>query len=65
MTTLEIILTVIIWIGYGVFNGYQMALTHNKNDSDNIFGCFVISILFAPIMLVIRAIWGIFTSKHW
>jgi hypothetical protein len=63
MTTLEIILIAIIWIAYGCFNATQMDKT-SKNEEETL-GCFVLSIAFSPVFILIRLIWGIFTSKFW
>jgi hypothetical protein len=61
MTTLEIILLIIIWVGYGCFDCNQ-SIKDSHSDND-IIGGFIFSIMFAPVILIIRMIWGIFTSK--
>lgn len=63
MTTLEIILLAIVWIGYGIYNGNQMAET--AITEDDITVCYVVSILFCPLLIPFRMIWGIFSSKLW
>lgn len=59
MTTLEIILIIIVWVSYGVFNSYQ----HDwyKENYDCAF--VVINTIGAPIALVIRIIRGVFFWK--
>lgn len=60
MTTLEIILIITLWISYGVFNAYQ----HDWFEGYEInYFCTFITILFAPIALVIRIFRGIFIWK--
>lgn len=62
MTTLEIILTAIIWISYGVFNSWQHDCFENSgNGTKELFIYF--NILFSPIALLIRIIRGIFYWK--
>jgi hypothetical protein len=61
MTTLEIILTIIIWIGYGCFDFNQFI--KDSHSDDGIVGGFIFTIMIAPVILIIRMIWGIFTSK--
>lgn len=62
MTTLEIILTAIIWIAYGCFNFNESPTSKSDKDDDLIFG-FLFFVVFAPILLALRFIWGTFTSK--
>jgi len=63
MTTLEIILIAIIWIVYGI---YAAVRTHGnlfskKSDFDEVTaGVFIV--IFAPLVLIYRAIYGIFQS---
>lgn len=66
MTTLEIILTAIIWIAYGVFAAYQTeesasnVLTESyKKDNVATVSLFII-IIFSPIVFIGRAVIGIF-----
>lgn len=59
MTTLEILLISILWIIYGGINSYQ----HNWfRDFENRVDVFLIlgTIIFAPFVLVIRIIRGVF-----
>lgn len=60
MTTLEIILIAIVWIAYGIFNSYQ----HDwfKENQDNWLGILTV-ITFAPFVLMIRIIRGVFFWK--
>lgn len=53
MTTLEIILTAIIWIAYGVFCTKQI-------EDDPIFKHYVIFIIGAPLVFIIRIMYGAF-----
>ena len=65
MTKLEIVLTAIIWIAYGCFNFNEeiKAKATSKINDDAIVGGFFFHVLFAPVILAIRLIWGTFTSK--
>lgn len=62
MTTLEIILTAIIWIAYGVFNSWQhdWFKDYDPKDYEVIV---LINIIFAPVALMIRLYRGIFYYK--
>jgi hypothetical protein len=62
MTTLELVLTAIIWIAYGCFNFNESPMSKSKKD-DDLMGGAMFCILFAPVILAIRLIWGIFSSK--
>lgn len=61
MTTLEIILIVIVWITYGVFNSWQNDW-HDDEDGKEIF--IIINIIFAPLALLIRLFRGVFLWKE-
>jgi uncharacterized protein YneF (UPF0154 family) len=59
-TTLEIVLTMIIWIIYGVFNTWQ----HDWcNDFERPVAAVILAIIFAPIALCIRIIRGVFVWR--
>lgn len=57
MTTLEIVLIVIIWVAYGVFNSWQ----HDwfKDEAWNT----TLNIIYAPIALIVRILRGVFFWK--
>lgn len=57
MTILEIILLIIFWVGYGAFAAGRTDLFDTDNNE---LGGYVIFIVFAPIVLVFRALHGIF-----
>lgn len=58
MTALEIILIVILWVGYGAFATYQ---TKDLDlDEENVFVWFFIYIIFSPIVFVVKALYGAF-----
>lgn len=61
MTTLEIILTGIIWIVYGIYAGVRTDNNLFKGDYDDIILAIGI-IVGSPLVLVYRAIYGIFQS---
>lgn len=63
MTTLETILILILWISYGVFTAFQISKDAFDMDNNDISGLYIVSILFSPILLIIRAIIGIFKSN--
>jgi hypothetical protein len=56
MTTLEIILIVVIWIVYGVFNAYQDEKSYEISH-------YFYHIIFCPLVLLFRVLIGIFHSK--
>lgn len=58
MTPLEIILIVIIWIAYGVFASARTNFT--AGDDDGVTITYVMYIIFAPLVFVIKAIYGAF-----
>ena len=61
MTTLEILLIIIVWVSYGVFNSWQ----HDWFKFDYNFEplAVIICIAFAPIAIIIRILRGIFQWK--
>lgn len=61
MTTLEIILLAIIWIGYGLLNFLQSG---DYNSKDYKLG-FILHIIGSPIVLIVRLFLGIFSYKFW
>ena len=60
MTTLEIILIVIIWISYGVYAVYQTEIEDGSRSQDSTDWLYALIIIFAPLVLICRAIYGIF-----
>ena len=64
MTTLEIILILIIWICYGIFNSYQHQwfIYDFDNEASSNVGV-ILTIVFAPVALIIRIIRGVFFWK--
>lgn len=69
MTKLELLLTIIMWIGYGVYavsktTRYGLNLAEEAIDGDDggaLFTAFIIIIL-SPIVLIYRCVYGIFRS---
>jgi hypothetical protein len=62
MTTLEIILTAVVWIAYGLFNAYQVDEDDFEFNRDTAI-LYLIIIALAPSILVVRIVLGIFSSK--
>ena len=58
MTTLEIILIAIIWIGYGLFAAYQ-SREMNLNSEDQ-SGMYIVYIVFAPMIFILKCLYGAF-----
>ncbi len=58
MTNLEAFLIIVIWVGYGAFGSYQSR--HNINF-DSIWGTSLF-IIFAPILFIVRALYGAFKT---
>ena len=61
-TEKETILIAIIWIGYGFFNSYQHKFFSEIEQADDFAITFftVLNIAFAPVILCIRIIKGVF-----
>ncbi len=51
------ILIAIIWIGYGAFAAYQTDCEGDLNDKA---GYYFLYIIFAPIVFIIKALYGAF-----
>lgn len=69
MTNLELLLTIILWIGYGILaiNKTKRAGTYLTEElsEDQAGGAYFLAfclILFSPFVLVYRAIYGIFRT---
>jgi hypothetical protein len=61
MTNLEILLLIIIWVAYGVFNANQHDCWKTKKEDE--IGRGVGVIILAPLALIIRIFRGIFIWK--
>ena len=59
MTTLETLLIIIVWIGYGVFSAYQAINVNNRCHNANL-GIYVMFPILSPIILIARVLLGIF-----
>jgi hypothetical protein len=57
MTHLELVLTAIIWIAYGAFAAYQTGDDDDEVMFDWIYPYYII---FAPGVLICKALYGIF-----
>lgn len=55
MTYLEIILLTILWVSYGVFTAYQ-----TKPSEGHVILTYCMSIIFSPLILIVRVFIGIF-----
>lgn len=55
MTTLEIVLIVLVWLGYGLFAAYQSKGLQFKDN----WQWFAYPLL-APLVFVIKALYGLF-----
>ena len=62
MTNLEIILLIIVWIVYGVFNTYQHDW-YDDNAIEVMWFIIFLNVLLAPIALIVRIFRGIFLWK--
>ncbi len=62
MTILEYILISIIWVGYGIFAGYQdKSFTDDDNEKIAIY---IVFILFSPLVFIIKALYGAFKEYN-
>lgn len=57
MTTLEIILIAVVWMGYGAFAGMQTKITIRCSDK---IALEIFFLIFAPIIFVLKAMYGAF-----
>lgn len=62
MTTLEIILLAIIWIGYGVFNAIQFAETASNDEEQAV--AWISSLMLSPLFFVVRCLVGAFKNLY-
>lgn len=62
MTHFEIILILIIWIGYGIFSAYQMNDDSFDGDDEFVF-IMTIIIIFSPCIAAWRILKGLFSPK--
>lgn len=62
MTTLEGILIAILWASYGAFAAFQTDRDNpwNEDDGDGEVLFYTIYIMFAPVVLVIKMLYGAF-----
>jgi hypothetical protein len=61
MTKLEIILIVVLWIVYGVYAAVRTYNNLFKGDYDDVVAAIGL-IVVSPLVLIYRAIYGIFQS---
>lgn len=68
METKKLITYLILYLSLGIFLGFKWKKTHtnnphNSNDPDTIGGIWIVSILFAPLVLLITFIRQIIVEK--
>lgn len=63
MTTLEITLSLIIWIGYGFYSSF-IKTVEGECSQEEITGLRFFMTLFGPLTFILRALYGAFIHTY-